>query len=223
MTGHPSISITRRLGARTGESRMTSPSTSSTNSESGPTDKRSRTSFGMTTRPARSMDTIMDGIVPLDEYGRGRASIWSLAAAVFTTGLTAQPGTDPTLAGRYIESFVANQLHPDVDAAEASMAHLRARGGEHENRHHHRHRRSTGRDRRQVRCSTNPQRRQTPHVAPTRTLRPPRRNNRPASRRSHIRTHQRRLGSPHQHTLGAMTSPTATAGCDHIRRIANPD
>ena len=39
---------------------------------------------------------------------------------------------DPTLAGRYVESFVVAQLRPDVDAAGGHLSHLRTRGGDHE-------------------------------------------------------------------------------------------
>lgn len=39
---------------------------------------------------------------------------------------------DHTLAGRFVESFVVEQLRPDVDAIGASMHHLRTRGGDQE-------------------------------------------------------------------------------------------
>lgn len=38
----------------------------------------------------------------------------------------------PTLAGRYLESFVAAQLRPEADAVDGHLSHLRTRGGEHE-------------------------------------------------------------------------------------------
>lgn len=40
--------------------------------------------------------------------------------------------TDPTLAGRYVESFVVAQLRPDVDAADGHLSHIRTRGGDQE-------------------------------------------------------------------------------------------
>lgn len=39
---------------------------------------------------------------------------------------------DPGLAGRYLESFVAAQLRPECEVLDATMYHLRTKGGEHE-------------------------------------------------------------------------------------------
>lgn len=55
------------------------------------------------------------------------------AFALALAGLDADALTwDPTLAGRYLESFVVAQLRPEADAVEGHLSHLRTRGGEHE-------------------------------------------------------------------------------------------
>ena len=55
------------------------------------------------------------------------------ALALALAGINANElASNPTLAGRYVESFVVAQLRPDVDAAGGYLSHLRTRGGDQE-------------------------------------------------------------------------------------------
>ena len=55
------------------------------------------------------------------------------ALALALAGIDAeQLRRDPTLAGRYFDSFVASQIRPEVDIAGGSLHHLRTKGGERE-------------------------------------------------------------------------------------------
>mgnify|MGYP003375139288 FL=1 len=55
------------------------------------------------------------------------------ALALALAGIDANElASNPTLAGRYVESFVVAQLRPEVDAAGGYLSHLRTRGGDQE-------------------------------------------------------------------------------------------
>ncbi len=55
------------------------------------------------------------------------------ALALAVAGISAeQLRLDPTIAGRYFDSFIACQLRPEIDAKRATMHHMRSKGGEHE-------------------------------------------------------------------------------------------
>jgi predicted AAA+ superfamily ATPase len=55
------------------------------------------------------------------------------ALALALAGIDANElASNPTLAGRYVESFVVAQLRPEVDAAGGHLAHLRTSGGDQE-------------------------------------------------------------------------------------------
>lgn len=54
------------------------------------------------------------------------------ALALSLAGLDRRALADPTVAGRYLESFVMQQLRPQVDLAGGVLLHLRSAGGERE-------------------------------------------------------------------------------------------